>query len=73
MDGIVDRPVTLGNSDDFWVVIAQGVTENEQVVLEVRDAATFGFGGGFGAIRQLGGGFAGRGRGGGGGGGGGGQ
>ena len=73
VDGIVDRPVTLGNSDDFWVVIAGGVTENEQVVLEVRDAATFGFGGGFGAIRQLGGGFAGRGRGGGGGGGGGGQ
>ena len=71
VDGIVERPVTLGNSDDFWVVVTEGVTENEQVVLEVRDAGTFGFGGGFGAFRQLGGGFAGRGRAGGGGGGGG--
>lgn len=70
VDGIVERPVTLGNSDDFWVVVTEGVVENESVVLEVRDASTFGFGGGFGAIRQLGGGFSGRRPGGGGGGGG---
>ena len=61
VDGIVERPVTLGNSDDFWIVVTEGVTENESVVLEVRDAYTFGFGGGFGAFRQLGGGFSGRG------------
>ena len=59
VDGIVDRPVTLGNSDDFWVVVTGGVAENDSVVMEVRDASTFGFGG-FGAIRQLGGGFGGR-------------
>ena len=59
VDGIVERPVTLGNSDDFWIVVTEGVTENESVVLEVRDASTFGFGGGFGAFRQLGGGFGG--------------
>ena len=59
-DGIVERPVTLGNSDDFWVVVTAGVTENETVVLEVRDASTFNLGSGFGAIRQLGGGFGGR-------------
>jgi uncharacterized spore protein YtfJ len=40
-------------------VVTEGVTENESVVLEVRDASTFGFGGGFGAFRQLGGGFGG--------------
>ena len=57
--GIVDRPVTLGNSDDFWVVVTEGVAENDSIVMEVRDASTFGFGG-FGAIRQLGGGFGGR-------------
>ena len=57
--GIVDRPVTLGNSDDFWVVVTAGVAENDSVVMEVRDASTFNFGG-FGAIRQLGGGFGGR-------------
>ena len=60
VDGIVERPVTLGNSDDFWIVVTEGVVENESVVLEVRDASTFGFGGGFGAFRQLGGGFSGR-------------
>ena len=65
VDGIVERPVTLGNSDDFWIVVTEGVTEHESVVLEVRDASTFGFGGGFGAFRQLGGGFSGRGAGGG--------
>ena len=51
--------MTLGNSDDFWVVVTGGVAENDSVVMEVRDASTFGFGG-FGAIRQLGGGFGGR-------------
>ena len=59
VDGIVERPVTLGNSDDFWVVVTGGVAENDSIVMEVRDASTFGFGG-FGAIRQLGGGFGGR-------------
>ena len=52
-DGLEDRPVTLGNNDDFWVVVTGGVEENESVVMEVRDASTQGFGG-FGGLRGLG-------------------
>lgn len=49
---IEDRPVVLGNSDDFWVAVRQGLAEGDQVVMETTQAATsqFGFGS---AIRQF--------------------
>jgi multidrug resistance efflux pump len=55
---IEERPVLLGNSDDFWVAVRDGLAEGDQVVMETVQAATtqFGFGGGF---RQFPGGFPG--------------
>ena len=81
---LVERPVILGDSDDFWVEVEAGVTEGEQVVIQTTQGGTnpFAFfGGGAGAFRAFtGGGFGGGGFqppgggfGGGGGGGGGGQ
>ena len=68
--GIQERPVVLGNSDDFWTVVMQGLAEGEQVVMEVSQTtsdpfAAFrqlreGFGGGnFGGGRPPGGGAGG--------------
>ncbi len=45
---IEERPVLLGNSDDFWVVVAGGLDEGEQIVIESQDASSVGFFGGFG-------------------------
>ena len=58
MDGrIEERPVVLGNSDGFWVVIESGLAEAEPVVMESQQATTQQ---GFAAIRGLiGGGFGG--------------
>ncbi len=66
-----ERAVTLGNSDDFWVVIESGLSEGDMVVVEAQSASTtgsFGFGGReFRRFSgQLGGGTAGGGFGGGG-------
>ena len=61
---VQERAVTLGNSDDYWVVIEDGVAEAELVVMETREATT---GGSFGSFRAL---FGGGARGGFGGGGG---
>ena len=56
--GIEERLVTLGNSDDFWVVVEQGIAEGEQVVMESAQTSTGGFG--FGDFRRFaGGGFGG--------------
>ena len=57
-----ERPVVLGNSDDFWVVVESGLNEGDQVFMEAQQATTGGSG--FGAFRQFragaqGGGFAG--------------
>ena len=50
--GVVEeRTVALGSSDDFWIIVTDGLAEGEQVVLEAGEASTsqFGFGaGGFG-------------------------
>ena len=49
-DGDVeDRAVSLGNSDDFWVVVESGIAEGDVVVMQYRQADEgFGFpGGGF--------------------------
>ena len=45
---IEERPVLLGNSDDFWVVVSGGLEEGEQIVIESQDASSLGFFGGFG-------------------------
>ena len=54
-DGAVEeRSVTLGDSDDFWVAVASGLEEGEQVLMATPEAGGFfgfgGFGGGFGAL-----------------------
>jgi multidrug efflux pump subunit AcrA (membrane-fusion protein) len=59
--GIQERPVILGNSDDFWTAVRAGLAEGDQVVMEVAQAASDPFA----AFRQLRGNFGG-GRGGGG-------
>jgi len=65
---LVDRPVTLGSNDDFWVVIEAGLVPGEQVVIETEAASVGGLnfaalrggggfgGGGFGGAVQGGGG-----------------
>ncbi len=35
-----ERLVQLGNSDDFWVEVTEGLTEGEQVVMRVAQAAS---------------------------------
>ena len=71
LDGVVEeRGVTLGPSDDFWVVVIDGLSEGEQVVMPEPASAAQGGGGAFRTV--FGGGPRGpRGGGGGGGGGGG--
>jgi multidrug efflux pump subunit AcrA (membrane-fusion protein) len=50
---IEERAVSLGNSDDFWVVVEEGITEGEIVVMQYRQPGEgFGFPrGGFRPIR----------------------
>ena len=48
-----DRPVTLGNSDDFWVVVESGVSEGDVIIMEYRDPSE-GFGGPGGLFRGFG-------------------
>ena len=55
---IEERPISVGNSDDFWVVVLDGLTQGEQVVVEVEEASTTGGFGAMGAIRQFTGGGA---------------
>ena len=76
---IEDRPVVLGNNDEFWVAVREGVSDGERVVLQgsgtstqqfdfrqaFRQFGNFGGGGGGGRGRDGGGGGGGRGRGGG--------
>ena len=45
---IEERPVVLGNSDDFWAVVNDGLVEGEQVVMISSEASTDPFA----AIRQ---------------------
>ncbi len=56
--GIQERPVVLGNSDDFWTAVRQGLAEGDQVVMEVAQTSSDPFA----AFRQLRGGFSGGGR-----------
>ncbi len=48
VDGVVEeRGVTLGPSDDFWVVVIDGLSEGEQVVMPEPASAAQGGGGAF--------------------------
>jgi multidrug efflux pump subunit AcrA (membrane-fusion protein) len=60
-DGFTTTLITLGASDDFWVVVESGLVEGQQVLMTVAEEnadpfAQF-FGGGGGAIRIPGGNF----------------
>ena len=45
-EGLVQqRAVTLGISDDFWVIVTSGLTEGEQVVFQAPESSGFDFGG----------------------------
>ena len=70
---IIEREVTLGISDDFWVVVENGLDEGETISMEVVGSSTAGFGGIGATFRAVGGFGGGRGPGGGGPGGGGGR
>jgi RND family efflux transporter MFP subunit len=37
---VVERPVDLGSSDDFWVIVTAGLTEGEQVVMPTPSASS---------------------------------
>ena len=37
-NGLEERPVVLGISDDFWTVVTEGLTEGETVVMDVPPA-----------------------------------
>ncbi len=67
-DDIIERQITLGISDDFWIVVEEGLNEGETISMEVVGSSTSQFGG-IGATFRAVGGFGGGGlRGGGGGG-----
>lgn len=55
---IIERQVALGISDDFWVVVEQGLDEGETISMEVVGSSTSQFGG-FGATFRAVGGFGG--------------
>ena len=55
---VIDRPVTLGINDDFWVVVEEGLNEGETISMEVVGTGTDQFGG-LGATFRAVGGFAG--------------
>ena len=51
VDGVVgEQRVTLGPSDDFWVVVLEGLSEGEQVVMPEPASADTGPGGGFRSV-----------------------
>ena len=52
---IIERPVTLGISDDFWVVIEDGLNEGETISMEVVGTGTDQFGGLGATFRAVGG------------------
>ncbi len=38
--GIEERKVVLGDTDDYWVAVREGLSEGDQVVMETSDVAT---------------------------------
>ena len=59
-NNVVDRPVTLGINDDFWVVVEDGLRDGETISMEVVGTGTDQFGG-LGATFRAVGGFGGAG------------
>ena len=58
VDGqIVETPVTLGSSDDFWTVVTEGVEEGDQIVMAAQvdegDFGGFGPRGGGASFRRV--------------------
>ncbi len=37
---IEDRPISLGNSDDFWTIVNEGLEPGEQVVMDTPEGST---------------------------------
>ena len=54
---VVERQVALGISDDFWVVVEEGLDDGEMIVMEVVGSSTSQFGGIGATFRAVGGGF----------------
>ena len=54
-NNVVDRQVTLGINDDFWVVVEDGLREGETVSMEVVGTGTNEFGGLDATFRAVGG------------------
>lgn len=54
-EDIVERQVILGISDDFWIVVEEGLVEGEVVIMEVVGSSTSQFSGFGPGFRQLGG------------------
>ena len=52
---IIERQVTLGISDDFWIVVEDGLNEGETISMEVVGSSTAGFGGIGATFRAVGG------------------
>lgn len=52
---IIEREVTLGISDDFWIVVEGGLNEGETISMEVVGSSTAGFGGIGATFRAVGG------------------
>jgi multidrug efflux pump subunit AcrA (membrane-fusion protein) len=48
---VEERPVSLGNSDDFWVVVEDGIVEGNLVIMQSQEASSGGSG--FAAIRGI--------------------
>ena len=53
--GVDERNITLGISDDFWVVVEEGLEEGETISMEVVGSATSQFGGIGATFRAVGG------------------
>ena len=54
-ENIVDRQVSLGISDDFWIVVEDGLAEGEFISMEVVGSSTSQFGGIGATFRAVGG------------------
>ncbi|SVC47044.1 uncharacterized protein METZ01_LOCUS299898, partial [marine metagenome] len=38
--GYIEKPVTLGANDDYWIEVTSGLEENELILLESKSADT---------------------------------
>ena len=52
-DEIVEVPVELGISDEFWTVVTKGLSDGDQIAMEVKEASTTSMWGGRGGGAQF--------------------